>query len=74
MTWTGVGVTDNAHWARSAKKLYHILEWLDRFPRIAALLERLDERDSFKANLIWWWEPGITGFEPDGTPILDGGT
>jgi glutathione S-transferase len=111
MTWTGVGVTDNAHLTRSAEKLGHILAWLeaqigapgegflpgcvsiqdifvashvrfiqarplgvdvglDRFPRIAALLERLDERASFKANPIWWWEPGVTGYEPDGTPVF----
>ncbi|GIX14650.1 MAG: hypothetical protein KatS3mg118_2609 [Paracoccaceae bacterium] len=74
MTRTGVGVTDNAHLTRSAEKLGHILTWLDRFPRIAALLERLDERDSFRANPIWWWEPGVTGYEPDGTPILGDGT
>jgi glutathione S-transferase len=38
-------------------------------PRIAALLSRLDERPSFRANPIWWWEPGVTGYEADGTPI-----
>ena len=32
--------------------------------------ERLDERDSFKANPIWWWEPGIVGYKPDGTPVF----
>ncbi len=47
---------------------------LDRFPRIAALLERLDERDSFRANPIWWREPGVTGYAPDGTPIFGDGT
>jgi glutathione S-transferase len=38
-------------------------------PRIAALLARLDARKSFRANPVWWWEPGITGYEADGTPI-----
>ncbi|WP_088622188.1 glutathione S-transferase family protein [Oceanicola sp. 22II-s10i] len=42
---------------------------LDRFPRIATLLERLDARPSFRANPIWWWDPGVTGYQPDGTPI-----
>ncbi|MCV2865888.1 glutathione S-transferase family protein [Albidovulum sediminicola] len=42
---------------------------LRQFPKVSALLDRLDERDSFKANPIWWWEPGITGYQPDGTPI-----
>lgn len=39
------------------------------YPKIAALLTRLDERASFRANPIWWWEPGVTGYEADGTPI-----
>lgn len=46
---------------------------LGRYEKVAALLNRLDERDSFKANPIWWWEPGVIGYEPDGTPIFDGG-
>jgi glutathione S-transferase len=37
--------------------------------RISGLLSRLDERASFRANPIWWWEPGVTGYEADGTPI-----
>jgi len=37
--------------------------------RISGLLSRLDERASFRANPIWWWEPGVTGYEPDGTPV-----
>jgi glutathione S-transferase len=41
-------------------------------PRIAGLLSRLEERPSFRANPIWWWEPGITGYEADGTPIRGG--
>lgn len=46
---------------------------LDRYEKIASLLSRLDERDSFKANPIRWWEPGIIGYEPDGTPVFEGG-
>ena len=42
---------------------------LERCARIRALLDRLDARDSFKANPVWWWEPGVTGYEADGTPI-----
>lgn len=42
---------------------------LENHPKISALLKRLDERASFKANPIWWWEPGVTGYQPDGTPI-----
>jgi glutathione S-transferase len=38
-------------------------------PRIAGLLSRLDERASFRANPIRWWEPGVTGYEADGAPI-----
>lgn len=37
--------------------------------RIAELLARLDDRASFRANPILWWEPGVTGYETDGTPI-----
>lgn len=113
MKWTGVAPDGNAHLERSARKLHHILGWLDdrltdrasgflpgnvsmhdiflaahvrfvqarplglelelgRFEKISALLDRLDERDSFRSNPIWWWEPGVIGYEPDGTPILDG--
>jgi glutathione S-transferase len=38
-------------------------------PKISRLLSRLEERPSFRANPIWWWEPGVTGYEADGTPI-----
>ena len=37
--------------------------------KISALLSRLDGRPSFRANPIRWWEPGITGYEADGSPI-----
>ena len=43
---------------------------LQRFPKIEALLARLDARESFQANPILWWEPGVTGYADDGrTPI-----
>ncbi|MBO6719728.1 MAG: glutathione S-transferase family protein [Rhizobiaceae bacterium] len=42
---------------------------LSNYGKVAALLDRLDERESFKANPIWWWEPGVVGYQPDGTPI-----
>ena len=115
LTWTGVGLADNAHLQRSAYRMAHILGWLEervrddasgflpgclsiqdiflaahvRFvearplgmelrlgdhPKLAALLDRLDARDSFRANPIWLWEPGVTGYTPDGTPIFDGKT
>ena len=111
MTWTGVAAHENAHLARSAERLSHILAWLDgrlaagrsgfqpgvlsihdiflaahvRFVqarplgialdlethgKVASLLARLDARESFKANPIWWWEPGITGYRADGTPVF----
>lgn len=43
---------------------------LDRFPKIEKLLNRLNERDSFKNNPILWWEPGVIGYAKDGvTPV-----
>ena len=44
---------------------------LDRYERLSTLLQALDDRASFKANPIWWWEPGVIGYEQDGTPIYD---
>ncbi|WP_370284705.1 glutathione S-transferase family protein [Pseudooceanicola nanhaiensis] len=43
---------------------------LARYPKVAALLERLDERDSLKSNPIWWWEPGVIEYGQDGTPVF----
>lgn len=40
-------------------------------PRISALLERLRTRHSFVSNPIRWWEPGVTGYRTDGTPVYD---
>ncbi|WP_204113798.1 glutathione S-transferase family protein [Shimia biformata] len=44
---------------------------LDRVPKIRALLDRLDARASFVANPVWWWEPGVVGYEADGTPVFE---
>ena len=43
---------------------------LKNFPKISQLLDRLDERQSFKANPVWWWKPGVIGYQLDGTPIF----
>lgn len=40
------------------------------FGKIKALLNRLDDRASFKANPVWWWEPGVVGYQSDGTPVF----
>ena len=42
---------------------------LETCPGITRLLESLDDRPSFRTNPIWWWEPGVVGYEEDGTPI-----
>jgi glutathione S-transferase len=48
------------------------LEWDDPArPNVRALVERLHRRASFVANPVLWWEPGITGYKPDGTPIRE---
>jgi len=38
------------------------------YEKIDHLLARLDQRKSFLSNPIWWWEPGVIGYETDGTP------
>ena len=43
---------------------------LKNYPKISQLLDRLDERQSFKANPVWWWKPGVIGYQSDGTPIF----
>lgn len=44
---------------------------LAAFPRVAALLDRLDSRPSFSRNPIPWWEPGVVGYADDGvTPLF----
>lgn len=42
---------------------------LINYPKIASLLNLLDIRQSFKANPVWWWEPGVVDYEADGKPI-----
>lgn len=42
---------------------------LPRYPKIEALLDQLDGRKSFQTNPVWWWEPGVVGYQPDGTPV-----
>lgn len=43
---------------------------LENFPKIQSLLDRLNERKSFRNNPILWWEPGVVGYAGDGiTPI-----
>lgn len=44
------------------------------YPRVCALVDQLSKRPSFQNNPVWWWEPGITGYEPDGTPIYGSGS
>tara|TARA_R110002074_G_scaffold377559_1_gene555049 strand:- start:344 stop:1048 length:705 start_codon:yes stop_codon:yes gene_type:complete len=47
---------------------------VDSFPKIQCLLERLDERASFRNNPILWWEPGVVGYAEDGvTPVYKDG-
>ncbi len=43
---------------------------LQAYPKISALIGRLDGRESFVNNPIYWWEPGVAGYQPDGTPIF----
>ena len=38
-------------------------------PKLQALVERMRSRESVKNNPIYWWEPGVTRYEDDGTPI-----
>jgi glutathione S-transferase len=42
---------------------------LDAHPKTRALVDRMEDRASFRNNPVLWWEPGITGYEADGTPI-----
>lgn len=41
---------------------------LPRHTKISLLMNLLDQRPSFRANPIWWWDPDVKGYEPDGTP------
>jgi len=43
---------------------------LSSFPKINALLARMEQRQSFQENPVLWWEPGVVGYGEDGkTPI-----
>lgn len=42
---------------------------LSRHERIGVLADELDRRPSFQSNPIWWWDPGVVDYEPDGRPI-----
>ena len=42
---------------------------LNAVPKIQALIERVRSRESLQNNPIYWWEPGVIGYEDDGTPI-----
>jgi len=41
---------------------------LHQYSKLEKLLARMNDRNSFNANPVWWWEPGVVGYEPDGTP------
>ena len=46
---------------------------LNKFPKIESLVNRLNERESFKNNPILYWEPGVIGYAEDGvTPVYKG--
>jgi glutathione S-transferase len=40
------------------------------YPKINALLGRLDQRKTVRSTPILWWEPGIVGYEADGKPVF----
>lgn len=42
---------------------------LEEHPKIRTLVDRMEGRDSFRNNPVLWWEPGIVGYEADGTPV-----
>ena len=45
---------------------------LSKYPKIEAMVGRMDERASFRDNPILWWEPGVVGYAEDGkTPVFD---
>ena len=46
---------------------------LGAYKKIENLLSRVDERSSVKANPVYWWEPGVVGYEDDGTPVYKDG-
>ena len=38
------------------------------YPAIEALHKRMQQRESFAANPILWWEPGVDGDDATGRP------
>ena len=45
---------------------------LDRYPKVEAMVTRMEERASFQENPILWWEPGVIGYAVDGkTPLYE---
>ena len=45
---------------------------LDRYPKVKAMVTRMEERASFQENPILWWEPGVIGYADDGkTPLYE---
>ena len=47
---------------------------LDDIPKIQALIERVRSRESLHNNPIYWWEPGVIGYDDNGTPIYQEST
>jgi glutathione S-transferase len=47
---------------------------LNEVPKLQGLIERVRSRETLKNNPIYWWEPGVTGYEDDGTPIYQEST
>jgi len=45
---------------------------LDRYPKVKAMVTRMEERASFRENPLLWWEPGVIGYAVDGkTPLYE---
>lgn len=44
---------------------------LEKMPKCSALLERMDQRNSFVANPIWWWDPDVIGYSGVGKPVYE---
>lgn len=42
---------------------------LSHHQKIKMLADELDSRPSFLGNPIWWWDPDVLGYAPDGTPL-----
>ena len=48
---------------------------LNRYPKVKAMVTRVEERASFQENPILWWEPGVIGYADDGkTPLYETAT